>query len=63
MSDWIQYHIFTDVNIIFFVGVPHLATYIFLNYQPEPELGAGMAFAPFPSSILRQDSIPQPLNQ
>ncbi len=40
----------------FFVGVPHLTTFIFLNYQIEPELGAGinpgMALTPFPSSIL-----------
>ncbi len=41
---------------MFFVGVPHLTTFIFLNYQIEPELCAGidpgMAFTPFPSSIL-----------
>ncbi len=40
---------------IFFVGVPHMATYIFLIFQIELELGAeidpGMAFTPFPSSI------------
>jgi hypothetical protein len=39
-----------------FVGVPHLATYIFLNFQTDPELGAeidpGMSFTPSPSSIL-----------
>ncbi len=37
-----------------FVGLPHLATYIFS--MNEPELGAGidpgMAFNPFPSSTL-----------
>jgi hypothetical protein len=36
-----------------FVGLPHLATYIFMNYQIEQELGAvidpGMAF--YPNSI------------
>jgi hypothetical protein len=40
----------------FFVGVSHLATFIFLNFQTEPELGTGidpgMAFTQFPSSIL-----------
>ncbi len=39
-----------------FVGLPYLATYIFLNFQIEPELGAeidpGMAFTPFPFSKL-----------
>jgi hypothetical protein len=37
----------------FFVGLPHLATYIFLNFQIEPELAFdfGMAFTPFPLSI------------
>ncbi len=56
---------------VFFVGLPHLATYIFLYFSmSEPELGAGidsgMAFNPFPSSILyktRQDSNPQPLDR
>jgi hypothetical protein len=42
--------------IHFFGGVPHLATYILLNFQIEPELGAGinpdMAFTQSPSSIL-----------
>jgi hypothetical protein len=43
--------------LMFFVGLPHLATYIFLIFSMnEPELGAGinpgMAFKPFPSSIL-----------
>jgi hypothetical protein len=46
----------TPVFFIFVVGVPHLATYIFLNFQTKPELGAGfdrgMAFTPFPSSLL-----------
>ncbi len=41
---------------IFFVGVPHSATYIILNFLIELELGAGinpgMAFTPFPCSIL-----------
>jgi hypothetical protein len=41
---------------VFFVGLSHLATYIFLNFQIEPELAArfdfGMAFTPFPLSIL-----------
>ncbi len=37
--------------------MPHLATYIFLNFQIEPELGAGIEpgialLTPFPSSIL-----------
>ncbi len=39
-----------------FVCVPHLATYIFLNFQIETKLCAGIdpgiAFTPFPSSIL-----------
>jgi hypothetical protein len=56
---------------MFFIGLPHLATYIFLIFSMnEPELGAGidsgMAFNPFPSSILdktRQDSNPQPLDR
>jgi hypothetical protein len=38
--------------------MPLLATYIFLNFQIEPELGAGidlgMAFTPFPFSILNE---------
>ncbi len=54
---------------MFFVSLPHLATYIFLIFSMnEPELGTGidpgMAFNPFPYSILdkmRQDSNPQPL--
>jgi hypothetical protein len=41
---------------IFYVGVYFLATYFFLNFQIEPEFVAGidpgMAFTPFPSSIL-----------
>ncbi len=40
----------------YFVGVSHLATYIFLNFQIEPELSSGinpgMAFTPFPFTIL-----------
>ncbi len=40
----------------YFVGVPRLANYNFLNFQIEPQLGAGidpgMAFIQFPSSIL-----------
>jgi hypothetical protein len=42
--------------MFFFVSVPYLATYIFLSFQIEPELGAGidpgMAFTPFPTNIL-----------
>jgi hypothetical protein len=38
------------------IGVPHLATYIFLNFQIETKLctgiDPGIAFSPFPSSIL-----------
>jgi len=38
-----------------FLGVPHLATFIFLFSYNEPELGAGidpgMALTPLPSSI------------
>jgi hypothetical protein len=30
---------------VFFVSVPHLAIYIFLNFQIEPELGAKMELA------------------
>ncbi len=55
------------LNVFFLVGLSHLATYIFLIL---PELGAGidpgMAFNPFPSSILdktRQDLKPQPLDR
>jgi hypothetical protein len=44
-----------DLKNIFFVGVPHLATYIFLNFQIEPKLSIGIdpgiALNPFPSSI------------
>ncbi len=40
---------------IYFFGVPHLATCIFLVFYKEPELGVGidlgMALTPFPSSI------------
>jgi hypothetical protein len=42
----------------FFVGVPHLATFIFLyfliilNQNWVPKIYSGMAFTPFPSSIL-----------
>jgi hypothetical protein len=47
-------------KMYFLVGVPHLATYIFLNFLIEPELCAGidpgMAFVPFPSSILDETS-------
>ncbi len=39
----------------FYVGVTYLASYIFLNFQIEPELGPGidpgMALTPFLSSI------------
>ncbi len=57
-------------KMFFFVGLPHLATYIFLIFSMnEPDLGAGidpgMAFNPFQSSILdktRRDSNPQPLD-
>ncbi len=38
------------------IDVPHLAAYIFLNFQIELELcegiNPGIAFTPFPSSIL-----------
>jgi hypothetical protein len=56
---------------MFFLNIflPHLATYIFVFFVNEPELGAGidlgMAFNPFPSSILvktRQNSNSQPLD-
>ncbi len=52
--------------MFFFVGLPHLATNIFL--LNEPELGAGidpgMAFNPFPSSIwIRRDLNPQLLDR
>ncbi len=56
---------------MFFVSLPHLATYIYFSYfsMNETELGTGidpgMAFNSFPSSILdktRQDSNPQPLD-
>jgi hypothetical protein len=56
----------TDVFLnIFFVGMPHSATYIFLYFfSNEPELGTeidtGMVMTPFPSSILGRDSNPQP---
>jgi len=47
----------------YFIGVPHLATCIFLFVYNEPELGVGidpgMALTPFPSSI-GQGSNPQP---
>ncbi len=53
-----------------FVGVPHLAAYIFLNLQIEQKLGAdidpGIAFTPFPLYIvywMRQDLNPQPLDR
>ncbi len=44
-------------NNNFFVGVPHLATYIFLfiiilNQNWVTKIDSGMAFTPFPSSIL-----------
>jgi hypothetical protein len=49
---------------LYFFGVPHLATLIFLFYN-EPELGAeidpGMALTPLPSSI-GWGSNPQPSN-
>jgi hypothetical protein len=41
----------------YFLGVPHLATGIFLFFYNEPELGVGidpgMALTPLPSSIGR----------
>jgi len=44
-----------DFVYIFFFGVPHLATCIFLVFYNEPELGVGidpgMALTPFASSI------------
>ncbi len=44
-----------------FVGVPHLATNVFLNFQIEPELGTGidpgMAFTPFPIYYIGWDKI------
>jgi hypothetical protein len=47
----------------YFFGVPHLATYIFLFFYNEPELGVGidpgMALTPLPSSI-GQGSNPKP---
>ncbi len=60
----------TYKKMVFFVGLPHLATYIFIILSMnEPELGAeidpGLAFNPFPSSILdktRRDLNPQPLD-
>ncbi len=56
---------------MFFGGMPHLATYIFLIFSTnEAEMAAGidpvMAFKPFPFSILdkmRRDSNPQPLDR
>jgi hypothetical protein len=48
---------------LFFFGVPHLATCIFLIFYNEPELGAeidpGIVLTPLPSSIGR-GSNPQP---
>jgi len=48
---------------ISFLGVPHLATCIFLFFYNEPELGLGidpgMALTPLPSSIGR-GSNPRP---
>ncbi len=51
---------------VFFASVPLLASYIFLNFQIEPELGTGinpgMAFTPFPCSILNETRFePTPL--
>ncbi len=44
-----------------FVGVSHLATYIFLNFQIEPELGAeidpDMAFTLYPYSKLDETRV------
>jgi hypothetical protein len=50
---------------MFFVDLPHLATYIFSFFSMnEPELGTGiglgMAFNPFTSIWIRQDLNPQP---
>ncbi len=48
---------------IIFLGLPHLATFIFLFFYNEPELGVGidpgMALTPLLSSI-GQGSNPQP---
>jgi len=48
---------------MYFFGVPHLATCIFLFFYNEPELGVeidpGMALTPLPSSI-GQGLNPQP---
>ncbi len=75
LKPWIIMSVLLFVRSIYFlknvfVGLPHLATYIFLIFSTnEPELGAGfnpgMAFNPFPSSSLdktRRDSNPQPLD-
>jgi hypothetical protein len=52
-------NVYTIKNI--FVGVPHLATYVFLNFQNKPGLGAGidpgMAFTPFSSKLLDETKI------
>ncbi len=55
---------------MFFLVCPIWLPIFFLFFLNEPELGAGidpgMAFNPFPSSILvktRQDSNPQPLDR
>jgi hypothetical protein len=49
---------------MFFLGVPHFATCIFLFFYNEPELGVGinpgMALTPLPSSIGR-DRVPSAL--
>ncbi len=59
LSFYLKYAFFIFFILkLFFVGVPHLATYIFVTFQIEPELGAGiytgMAFTPCPSSILEE---------
>ncbi len=50
--------------IIFFVGMPHTAAYIFSLFSNEPEMGTeinpGMFITLFLSSILGRDLNPQP---
>jgi len=50
---------------LYFFGVPHLATCIFLFFYIEPEMGVeidpGMALTPLPSSI-GQGSNPRPFD-
>ncbi len=62
------FYLFLTIYYYFFVGLPHLATYIFYFSMNEPELGAGidpgMAFNQFPSWIwIRRDSNSQPLDR